>query len=569
MSGPVVGSVEREQLEAMIRATPWAWSLGVLGVFVAHGQLASGPLLESVQLWSGAMAAAVVVRLLLWAAWRRARPVPDRRWAAAILGTNLLFAAGWGALGLLLVGRPASPQAEGVLHVTLAAVAMGGTSRLAGFDRSMAAYVALALAPAAVRDLALGGGFHALLALLLPLIGMYALFSGRSTSHALRVIERQRRQLQEASAVQARFFAAANHDLRQPLHALGLLVQTLQHGAPGAESAALVDRMQDCTDGMTLVVDELMELASAEADLRDPQLRPLALDTLVQAGCRPFAALARAKGLELVLAVPPELGVLSDAALLTRLLGNLVSNAVRYTSRGTVTVSACAAPGGRVALMVEDTGVGIAEEHLPHVFEPFYQVGNPGRDRRLGLGLGLATVQRFAQRLDARVEVVSTPGAGSRFTLILAAAARPTDDDAREASSTAPARARVLVLEDDADARFAMRALLTSWGHVVDEAADGDDALRQLALRPAPQAVVSDLRLPGAMNGVDAVAALRARLGAALPALIVTGDAAGAQAEAARRAGLPVALKPLAPAHLRAFLGQALAADARPARKGS
>lgn len=585
----VSGPVEREQLAAMIRATPWAWSLGVLGIVIIYCEYSRSGQASAVALWTGIVGLVVLSRLLAWAAWRWRGPGAPlgTTWALVILGTNLLFAGCWGLLSLML-GAAGPMSSEGLLHVTLAAIAMGGTSRLAGFERAMVTYVVLVLAPLVARDVWLGSSFHTLMVVLMPMIGMYALFSGLSTSRALRELERQRgrnaeiatqlrdevergefarTQLEEAAQARTHIFAAANHDLRQPLHAMGLLVQALLSLPASAEVRSLAERLQDCTEGMTDAVDELIELARAQAQPREPRLAPLALQPLVEECCRPYAALAAAKGLQLEVEVS-DLGVISDAGMLARIIANLVSNAVRYTHQGRVLVVAEAVPGEAIHLHIRDTGIGIAAAHLPRIFEPFYQVGHPGRDRSpgLGLGLGLATVRRFATQLGIELDVNSVPDVGTHFKLRLARCEPPARaaPAAVEADAAPFAGRRVMTVEDDAAITDALQRLLRTWGCEVVTAVDGDQAVRLALAGPAPDAVIADLCLPGPLSGVDAVQRLRQIGSAPVPALLITGTTDGPLFEAARATGLPLLIKPVAPARLRAFLAQAFSSTPRP-----
>ena len=572
----VAGTVEREQLVAMIRATPWGWSLGVLGIVILHEHYGRGADAGAVAGWLPVICGVVALRLGAWLLWLMRPHGRDvgLGWALVILGSNLAFAACWGGLCLLL-GESASVASEGVLHVTLAAVAMGGASRLAGFDRVMAAFVALVLAPLAVRDFWIGTGFG----VLTVVTCLYAMLSGLSLTRALRDVQSERErnaelaarlkeevrrgeaarlQLEEEGRARTYIFAAANHDLRQPLHAMGLLVQALRSLPASDEVRSLGERLEGCTEGMGDVVDDLIELTRAYAEPRQPRLAPLALQPLIEDCCRPYAALAAAKGLRLEVAVP-DVGVLSDASMLTRIVANLVSNAVRYTHSGTVKVEAERERSGGIHLHIQDSGIGIAAEHLARIFEPFYQVGNPGRDRRKGLGLGLATVQRFAAQLNIDVSVSSVPGEGTRFTLRLNRCDPPARlPEMAGGGDAAPfAGRRVLAVEDDPAIADALQRLLQTWGCEVAVATDGDEALALAERSAPPDAVIADLALPGSLSGADVAQRLLQRWGPSVPVLFMTGSTEGPVAEAARASGLPLLVKPVAPARLRAFLAQA------------
>ena len=224
-------------------------------------------------------------------------------------------------------------------------------------------------------------------------------------------------------------------------------------------------------------------------------------------------------------------------------------------------------PGGPWRVQVADTGIGMSPAVQQQVFEEFFQAANPERDRSRGLGLGLAIVQRVATLLALPVGLRSRPGRGSHFWLDLprhdAPAAAPGPSAAR--AGDAPAL-RLAVVDDDADVRDALVALLERWGHTVHAAADAPALLAQVAAAggAAPQAVISDLRLAGGGDGVAAVAALRAAYGAGLPALLITGDVAPERLQRMRDSGLPWLAKPVMPMRLRAWLA-ALAVPGSPA----
>jgi signal transduction histidine kinase len=572
--------VEAEQLERMVRTTPWSWLLSTMAALICYLQYADHPAGGAVRWWFAAYAVLVAVRLALWAAFMHRR-TQIAFWVLPALATTLAMGALWGMLCILLDVQ-GSPQAEAILHITLACVALGGTARMACFDRALFGYVVLILGPTVVRDLLIGGGYHWLMALLLFLIGVYGLLNCASISRALREVQTQRKrnaelveqlrqeaersaaahqQVVQAGEAKTRFFAAANHDLRQPLHAMGLLVHTLR--TPNTGAAPLPDmagRLADCVDGMTLVIDGLLDMSRMDAGEMAPQWSVFALDELVRECCAPLRIVAQAQGLAFTTETVP-VSVRSDRVLLARVLANLVSNAIRYTHTGAVRVVA-RVDGGQVRLAVEDTGIGIAPEHLPRIFDAFYQVGNPGRDRRLGLGLGLSTVQRIGALLSLDLAVRSQPGQGSVFTLTLSLAASVTEDSSGVASANAPSLTRgrrVLVVDDDADSRDAMVHLLASWACAARGAASAPDGAGVLAEGFMPDALVVDLRLAEGASGIDAVQALRATAGRPLPALIVTGDAGSEHLERARAAGLQVCVKPVRPVQLRAFLGQAFA----------
>jgi signal transduction histidine kinase/CheY-like chemotaxis protein len=586
---PARSNAEPGQVARAVKASVPVYLMATAGaiiVGVAYWNTAARP---SLAWWLAIFCALSMARVATAAAFLWQPPPPDAlsRWMRSGIAMALAQAALWGALAIVVLRAPGTPEQEAVLHVVLCATAMGAAVHLSPVPRILAAYVLCVLVPLAVRDVALGDPFHLVMASLCVLIGVYTLIIGSNHARALAELLEQRQQnaslvaalktenarserarvkAEEASAARTRFFAAANHDLRQPLNAIGLLAQSLQHVRQVEDVGEVAEHLTSCVDGMTDVVDELLEITRLDAGALKPDLSVVRLDQLARECCRQFEIAARIKGLAIDVDVP-ECCVRSDREMLFRIFGNLVSNAVRYTAAGRILVSGRCR--GTVSITVEDTGIGIAPEHQSRVFDEFFQVGNPARDRRLGLGLGLATVKRLCDLLGHRVAVSSVAGEGSRFTVHLGDAV-----DAATAIATATATApspvaplsvdrRVLVIEDDFDTRTAMQRLLASWGSDVRAVAALPPALDAVAAGFAPDALIVDLRLADGASGVDAVKALRQVLGPSLATLLVTGDAnAGVVAEA-RQLGVPVMFKPVRPARLRAFLAQAFAAPCK------
>ncbi|ADU39283.1 hybrid sensor histidine kinase/response regulator [Variovorax paradoxus] len=579
--------LQLQQLEQMIRSTPWAWLLAAMAGFLCYIEYADGPDGQRVRVWFVVYCVIVAVRMGIWLAWvfRPALRANLPAMMLPVIALTQLMAFSLGALNVLL--RHDGPaQAEAILHITMVTVSLGGAIRMATIGRASYVYVALILGPLVLRDMWFGGSYQMAMASIVSLIGIYTVLSARLLSSALHEIQAQRRRnaelvialsaenerthaarqtAEEAVAARMRFFASANHDLRQPLNAMALLAQTVHNVSTERHVKEMSEQLVACADGMTDVVDDLLDITRADAGSLSPLWSSFAIDELLAECCRPHQAVAAAKGLRLEISAG-HVAVRSDRALLARVVTNLLANAIRYTREGQVRIIGSRIADGRLRLSVEDTGIGIAAEHLPQVFEEFFQVDNPAGDRRLGYGLGLATVKRLSELLDLRVTARSVPGRGSVFELQLpladAAVSESGPDTARfdaSASTTALAM-RILVVDDDQSSLQALGGLLASWGMEVRSASDVQGALGVIQAGQAggfrPQALVVDLRLGPQVSGIQAIEDLRSALGdAELPALIVTGDVGGDYLDAARAAGLPVIVKPVRPSHLRAFLG--------------
>ena len=344
-------------------------------------------------------------------------------------------------------------------------------------------------------------------------------------------IERDR--AQSASESKTRFFAAASHDLRQPLHALSINAFALamlarRQGQP--KIVALSDSIERALRQSTGLLDGLLDVSRLDAGAVQADWHDLDLGPLLDSIGHEFRPLAAQGGLVLEVQRPDApLVVRTDPDLLRRVLTNLLGNALKFTRQGAVTLLA-RHDGDRVLLAVADTGIGISAVDQVRVFEEFYQADNPARDRSQGLGLGLAIVRRIAVLLDIAVTLDSAAGRGTRITLRLPAgdaagmAQNFTAGPAAAADALAPLGLQVLVIDDEPDIRESMQALLEQLGC---EARCVDDLAGALALLRGgwrPQVMLVDQRLRQG-TGQAALAALHAELGP-VPAMLVTGDTA-------------------------------------------
>ena len=381
-------------------------------------------------------------------------------------------------------------------------------------------------------------------------------------AHRLMQVQAAREQAEQASLAKSRFFAAASHDLRQPLHSLGLFAAALEGHVTTRDARDLVARIGDSINALEALFNELLDLSKLDAGAIAVQPRSFALQHLFDRLSLDFHGEAVARHLRMRF-VPTTLVVRADPVLVERVLANLVSNALRYTRDGGVVVGA-RRRGAEVWLEVVDSGIGIPPEKQQQVFDEFYQIGNPGRDRRRGLGLGLAIVRRLVTLMGHRLSLDSVPGRGTRFRLALPRAAKadalvPLEQDPGIEPFVGR---RVLLVEDDPDIRLATINLLEQWGMRVVACNSRREVEDVLDGGAAPDIALVDLRLDTVDDGLDVVELVRARLGAALPALLLSGDTGAAELARVRASGIPLLTKPVAPARLKSALHAYLSGDA-------
>lgn len=373
------------------------------------------------------------------------------------------------------------------------------------------------------------------------------------------IVEKER--AERADAVKSQFLAAASHDLRQPLHALGLFVDALDARTTDPELRGLIGNIQLSTTSLRDLLDALLDISRLDAGVTQPVLTTFPLGTLLANLVVELEPEAAEKGVELRL-VQTSAWVTSDAIMLTRILLNVLANALHHAAPGSILVG-CRRRGGAIRIEVHDTGPGMRADQLARVFDEFYQVGNPQRDRRHGLGLGLAIVRRLGTLLGHEFTLRSEPGRGTTFCIeVPAEAPQPALAMPHAPALDLLANIRVLVIENEEAVREAMRATVESWQCVVTLAESCDAALRKLEEHGhRPDLILTDYHLAPDLNGAEAAEQLRARYGP-VPAIIVTGDTAIERVAELRERGFEVLHKPVSAARLRSLASHLLRAAA-------
>ncbi|MBS0343898.1 MAG: response regulator, partial [Proteobacteria bacterium] len=375
------------------------------------------------------------------------------------------------------------------------------------------------------------------------------------------------RAAEEANLAKSKFLAAASHDLRQPIHAQGLFLEVLARTPLTVPQQSALANARATWQASAEMLDTLLDFSRLEAGVVQPMNQVFALQPLLNRIENELAPQADAKGI-VYRSRETHAVVDADPALVALILRNLVSNAIRYTERGGVLVG-CRIRRRKVLVEVWDTGVGIESSAYQEIFREFHQLGNVERDRRKGLGLGLAIAQGLARAQGERVSVNSVPGRGSVFRLSLPLArvgVAPARKGANEAAAQ-PGQARrfenvrVLVIDDDETVRAGMQQLLQAWGCSCDVADSIEEALDH-ARRNRPDMAIIDYRLREQRTGAGAAATLRAEFGNDLPMLLITGDTAPERLREAMASGVPLLHKPVLPGELNRAMGYLLSGQA-------
>lgn len=374
-------------------------------------------------------------------------------------------------------------------------------------------------------------------------------------------IAEERNAARKADREKLRFVASASHDLRQPMHALGMLAATLEGRLRGTADEPVLRNMMRSIDSLDRSFASLLDITRLDTGAIVPNLQRFQLRDLFRRLHMHFAGAAEEKGLGLRFS-PGGKTITSDPQLLERILSNLIQNALRYTAKGGVVVVA-RTTRSHLNIEIWDTGRGIPAADLPKVFDEFYRAGSDASHDGQGLGLGLAIVRRLVLLLCHTLEVGSRVGAGTMFRIGIPVGPIPDIEDATAAADTLPSplipAGTVLVIDDDDDVRQGLTLLLQSWG--VDVlAADDITAARTLAerYRERLDLVISDLHLRAGEDGVDAVQQVRAICARQVPAMLVTADTAPSEIRRASAGGTMVLLKPVQPSKLLTTLQRML-----------
>lgn len=529
--------------------------------------------------WLCAVYAVAFARYLMWRRFNTAtlNATNAKRWRRiAILGAGANGFT-WGLGGIVLYAAH-SPASQFLLLITQFGMGAGAAYASAPAFGAVMAYLMPSVLLSSVPFFMEGDSVHVTLGTMLFVFVAaathftYGISRTIARAIALRfenidliqelrnqtlVAEQAREAAEEANVAKSRFLAAAGHDLRQPLHALGFFVDALQEHSLSPDGRVVVTNIRRSVDAMEDLFNALLDVSRLDAGIVRPRMATIALAPLMERVRLEYDPVATQKGLSL--SVPRNsLFVRSDPVLLERIMRNLVANAVHYTDRGRIILGA-RRDAGSVRIEVWDSGRGIPKDKHREIFQEFRQLDNPHRDRRKGLGLGLAIVERLVKLLDHPLELRSQLGRGSVFAVTVPRGRRedfvPGEADGQIVVDRDVANSLILVVDDEPDVRDSMLALLRKWRCEVVAAESCSQMLEKLvSVQRMPDLIVSDYRLEGEQNGIEVIARLREEFNAQVPALLITGDTGMEQLREAEESGLHVLHKPLNPSRLRALI---------------
>ena len=367
---------------------------------------------------------------------------------------------------------------------------------------------------------------------------------------------------ERANKAKSLFLASASHDLRQPLNAMQMYIAALQSKVKDKEILRIIEDINSVSISTARLLNALLDVSELEVGAIKPRFESFSVNNMLISIFQSFLPLAKDKGLNFRV-VPSSLYVRSDPALLERILGNFMSNAIRYTNKGSVLIG-CRKRGDKVVIEVWDTGCGISDDQMSLIYEDFYQIENKERDRGKGLGLGLALAKRLAESLEHSINSKSTLGAGSCFSVTVDIAENNTENNQEESFMNIMnlSGTNILLVEDDMDVLKATKQLLESWGCKVKTARNKDEVMNFIKENPYdnPDIILADNRLPGDASGIDITYLIQEKLQASIPCVIMTGDVERNHVQSIIDQGFPVLLKPIQPAKFRAMLSHLIQA---------
>ena len=377
-------------------------------------------------------------------------------------------------------------------------------------------------------------------------------------TQALRI---KKEEAERASYDKSHFLAVASHDLRQPLHALGLYVAELQRKVSTAEQRYLAEQVEHSIEALSTLLNALLDISKLDAGAVIPQVQTCAVNAILGRIAADYQMLASVKNIRLV--IRPCAGyVTSDPMLLERIVANLASNAIRYTFRNGSVMIACRRRGHFLRIEVRDNGVGITKADQGNIFREFFQLAQPQLDTNKGLGLGLAIVDRLVKLLGHRIELRSAPGKGSVFALEVPVAPNPgkplasqVSDNLNHGAEKSPLAGRnLLIVDDDTAVLSGTAGILTSWGCRVSAAASMAEVEQFLRAGLRWDLIISDYQLENGTNGINVIDLVRQHQNQQVPCILISGDTSPAVLKLASVSGHHLLHKPVRPAKLRSLI---------------
>lgn len=522
--------------------------------------------------WCVSVYLLTILRMIVTRAFFRHPKTPDSypKWAWTAAGFSWLSGMNWGLLGLIgfLSGEP---HLLSFAMIVMTGLTCGSVPTSSAFLPVLVGSLFTTVLPSTIYCLMSEGEIYNAYLFLIACLVIINVHHGRVThrdlAEAIRLrfenetlvdqLKSERDRVAAADRAKTRFLAAASHDLRQPVHALGLFNSTLaalagRGNVNGADAANIAGKIRNVVANLSYLLNALLDVSRLDAQIVTPNRETISIGELQDNLRSEFAGLAESKGLRWRM-VRCDLHTDSDPMMLRQIIANLIANAIRYTTSGGI-LFGCRLRDSTIEIQVYDTGLGIDENQHETVFEEFVQLHNPERDRDKGLGLGLSIVKRTAELLSHPIRLCSQPGKGSMFSIVV-----PLVVDQRQPKK--PARSplqtggNIFIIDDESTVLDALTGLVDVWGYRAYAGRNADETYAawqadKTAKPSQADLVIVDYRLEGGMIGTQAARRLFDQLGYELPVIILTGDTSPERLREASASGYMLLHKPIDPAEL-------------------
>jgi len=494
-------------------------------------------------------------------------------WSRLFTFFAFLSGLAWGAASVIFF-IPEHLYLFNILTLTIIAMSVGSLAALAASPRSFYFYLVPAMLPMIWRHLNIDQQGYLIFGLLLFVLN-YALFLIVRVNHntlkdaivlrfenveLINQLTQEKEKAEQANVSKTKFLAAASHDLRQPLHAIGLFLGALDARVEKEDQKKILQKIKKSTQALNGLLDSLLDISKLDADVIQIKRQDFPVNQLFAVLEDEFRTSAEEKKLKIKF-VRTKRWISADYQIIESILRNLVSNAIRYTSNGGVVVG-CRPYQNQLLLVVYDSGIGIHRDDIQEIFREFHQLNNVERDRSKGLGLGLAIVERMAKLSGMSLYVKSSLGKGSTFGVVMPAS---TEVAAQETKKIPNSEAMffddkfVFIVDDEKEIRDSITELLIAWHCKVVTATSGTEAIKKLQKSDMrPDILLVDYRLRDNETGIEVIDKISSFYSDFVPAAIVTGDTAPSRIREVENSGYKILHKPVLPDELRELVSQLL-----------
>ena len=523
--------------------------------------------------WMGILTVVIIIRSVTVSLYNNAKNINESYnfWSNIYVIGVISSGSMWGIAGFLFF-NPDELIVVVILITFTLGVSAGAATSISVYYPAFFGFIISAVLPLAIRLFIEGGVFMPFGGAVIFYIAASTLFARqyhKATLESLRLrfenieliervtrekerVEQEKQIAEDANIAKSKFLAATSHDLRQPLHALGLLISTLESTNDPYMRREILNQTKESVTALDDLFNSLLDISKLDAGIVDINIENFSLNDLFNRFNNEFSALAKEKNVELSI-VRTEVFVSSDPVLLDRILRNLISNAVTYTQVGKILVGAKTA-GNDILIGIWDQGDGIPENELENVFSEFRQLHNPERDRTKGLGLGLAIVKRLCNLLDHTYQIRSIIGKGTYFKLKVPKANDFTYEtiDLPESKMYELNSRVILVIDDERAILESMRLILTKWGCKVFTADSASNAIEQIGnSKYKIDLIISDYRLRDKKTGIEAIRIIETFLNSQINGILISGDTSPEILKTVKASGFPLLHKPVKPAQLK------------------